>query len=265
MWRSGDDPLPVSRFRKLLNPFNTFVMKRILVAIGILCSVLGVKAQKEIINDPNVQVRKVASFHGIIVSHAVDLYLSQSDEEAVAVSARDPEDRNHIRTVVEDGMLKISFDEESHWWKHAGNKRLRAYISFRTLDKLKASGASDIYVNGTLRIDQLEMELSGASDFKGAVAIQSLSIHLSGASDVVISGKAGTVTISASGASDVKGYDLVTDVCNAQASGASDIRLTVNKELRARVSGASDVHYKGEAVVREIRTSGAGGVSKRGR
>jgi len=43
----------------------------------------------------------------IQVSHAINLYLTQSNEEAVAVSAKDTKYRERIRTEVKDGVLKI--------------------------------------------------------------------------------------------------------------------------------------------------------------
>jgi len=107
------------------------------------------------------------------------------------------------------------------------------------------------------------MVLSGASDFKGGVKVNSLKLDLSGASDVHISGTANTVDIESSGASDVKGYQLVTDMCNATASGASDINITVNKEISANASGASDIYFKGAALIRDIHTSGASSVSRK--
>ena len=61
----------------------------------------------------------------------------------------------------------------------------------------------------------------------------------------------------------IKGFDLAVDYCDAHASGASTINITVNKELSAHASGASDVHYKGNGLIREIKTSGASNVSKR--
>jgi hypothetical protein len=68
--------------------------------------------------------------------------------------------------------------------------------------------------------------------------------------------------VEASGASDFKGFDLETDICNAQASGASDIKITVNKVLSAQASGASDVRYKGDCTIKEIKSSGSSSVSK---
>jgi len=44
--------------------------------------------------------------------------------------------------------------------------------------------------------------------------------------------------------------------------GASDIRVTVKNELSADLSGASTVFYKGDAVVKDARTSGASAVKK---
>ncbi|MBK5269995.1 MAG: DUF2807 domain-containing protein, partial [Bacteroidia bacterium] len=54
----------------------------------------------------------------------------------------------------------------------------------------------------------------------------------------------------------------ITEYCDARASGASDIRITVNKELSAHVTGASDLHFKGDGLIRDIKTSGAGSVSR---
>jgi hypothetical protein len=141
---------------------------------------------------------------------------------------------------------------------------LKAYVSFKNLDRLQASGASDVFVDGAISGDRLDLHLSGASDFKGAVKLNSLSIDQTGASDVTIKGIVGSLSIAASGASDTKGFELVTEKCSVQASGASDISITVNKELDARVSGASSVNYRGDAVIKESHSSGASSISRNG-
>lgn len=236
-------------------------MKKLSVLLLLLLPV-AMMAQKQVIKDENAEPRTIGSFHAIRVSNAIDLFLSQSDEEALAVSAVKPEFRDRIKTVVEEGVLKISYHDDGKWWK--GNKKLRVYVSFKTLDKLTATGASDVVVNGTLKADKLTLGMSGASDFKGAIEASSLDVNLSGASDAVISGKVSELKVDANGASDFKGYDLQADNCSVDATGASSIKVTVNKELNARASGASGVHYKGEGVIRDIKTSGASNVSRRG-
>jgi Putative auto-transporter adhesin, head GIN domain len=223
-------------------------------------------AQKEIINDPNAEVRTLSgSFTSIKISGGIDLFLSQSETASIAVSASEPKFRDAIKAEVVNGVLKIYYDE-NNWnsMKNWKNKKLRAYVSFKNLEGLQASGACDVQVAGVITVPELLLNCSGASDFKGAVKVTDLKMELSGASDVKISGTATTVNISSSGASDVKGFDLAADFCTAKASGASDINITVNKELTASASGASDISYKGDAVIKESHSGGASSVSKKG-
>ncbi|HET6253145.1 MAG TPA: head GIN domain-containing protein [Puia sp.] len=222
--------------------------------------VLSVSAQETVIHDPNAELRPVKGFHGIRVSSAINLYLSQGQEEKVVVSAKDVKMRNRIITEVVDGILIIRL-EGKRW--HMGDNKLKAYVSYTTLNEITASGASDVYVDGVITGEKLDLNLSGASDFKGAVKVNQLSLDQSGASDSHITGQvSGMATIRLSGASDVKGYDLVVEECSAQASGASDIRITVNKQLDADATGASSIYFKGSGVLRESHSSGASNVGR---
>src|SRR4029077_3767490 len=120
--------------------------------------------------------------------NGIDLYLSQGNE-SVAVSAAEAEYRDQIKTVVEDGVLKIYLDKnrDHHFWDRL-NPKLKAYVSVSNLDNLHASGGSDVYVESGLKMPKLDINLSGGSDLKGKLSIQDLSIDQSGGSDVVISG-----------------------------------------------------------------------------
>lgn len=221
-------------------------------------------AQKTVISDPNAELRTVGAFHGIRVSDAVDVYLSQGEKETVAVSAADIRWRNRIRVEVENGILRIWVDRKGLTWS-TGDRKLKAYVAYTQLDQLNASGASDILVDGIITGESLSISLTGASDFKGAVKVGSLKIEQAGSSDTHITGSvSGTTVIESNGASDVKGYDLVTENCTVSASGASDVRITVNKELNVHASGASSIFYKGNAVIKDLHSSGASSVSKKG-
>lgn len=237
-------------------------MKNLFLSIAFLFTAFISNAQQTIVNDANAEVRQITgSFTAIKVSGGIDIYISQSDAEAVAVSATEQEYRNDIKTEVESGTLKVYYDGSKGWNK--GNKKLKVYISFKNLERLEASGASDVQVAGAISVPSLSLDMSGASDFKGAVNVTTLTMELSGASDAKISGNASNVTIESSGASDVKGYDLVTENCTAKATGASDINITVNKELNVHASGASDVYYKGSCVIKDLHSSGASTVAKK--
>ncbi|TAL49981.1 MAG: DUF2807 domain-containing protein [Chitinophagaceae bacterium] len=230
-------------------------MKRT-VSLFILTAFVSVVFAQKTVNDPNAEKRNVSSFHAIDVAGGIDLYLSQGNE-AVAVSASKTEYRNKIMTKVENGVLKIWYEWNSNIKIDLGNKKMKAYVSFKNLDRLEASGGSDVDVDGSIKVSKLGMHISGGSDFSGKVDVNDLDIEASGGSDVSISGTTNKLTIDASGGSDFKGYELSTNICNVEASGGSDVYITVNKELSANASGGSDVYYKGNGLIRDIKTSGS--------
>jgi hypothetical protein len=236
-------------------------MKKLLLAFALI---LGVSAYAQTtIHDANAQVRNVSGFKGVSVSSAIDLFISQGSTEAVAVSAKDEKIRDRIKTEVKDGVLHITFDGSG--WKNwnMGDQKMKAYVTIKDINRLEASGASDVKVSGTLKTDNLKLHLSGASDFDGSVEAQNLQVQGSGASDIKISGSADQAKIEMSGASDFKGYDFKINYCKAEVSGAGDIQITVNKELDAQASGASSIKYKGDAVVKRSDSSGASSIKKK--
>jgi hypothetical protein len=233
-------------------------MKKILLCCCLLSSLFGF-AQKTIY-DANAVLREGKGYEAIEVSDGIDLFINYG-EEAIAVSASETKYRDKIKTVIQNGVLKISYDEKGISWNTKRN--LKAYVSFKKLIALAASGGSDINVEGSIKENELAIEISGGCDFKGRVDVNKLTIDQSGGSDVNISGTASKVSISASGGSDFNGYGLITDFCDADASGGSDIEITANKEITAKASGASDISYKGTASLIESKSSGASNVSKR--
>src|SRR5262245_19493506 len=159
-------------------------MKKIVLSlISSFVLAVTVFAQKPI-SDRNVQVREAKDFHAINVSSAFDVYLTRdANEEKVAVSAADTKDLKYIKVGVNNGVLKKDFEQKGKLFK--GDKKLKAYISFKTLNKITASGACNVKVVGTLTADDLDLNFSGATDFRGNLKIaKTLSVDLNGASDI---------------------------------------------------------------------------------
>jgi len=181
----------------------------------------------------------------------------------VAISASEDKFKEQVKVEVKEGILYIRYENGLKW--NSGKMKLKAYISFKNIDQLVVSGASDVFLESDLNVDDLKVNLSGASDIKGdgKLNVKNLTVHLSGASDMKVGGQASKLNVDASGASDFKGFDFITDYCDAKATGASNIQITVSKELSAHASGASDVHYKGDAMIRDLKVSGASNVSKK--
>lgn len=239
-------------------------MKSFLFLLAAVSSFSVSMAQNKVINDANAVKRQAKDFHAIRVSSGIHLYLSQGNEEAVAVSASDAEYRDRIKTEVSNGVLKIYFDKEG-WnsWHDWSKRKLRAYVSCKVLDELKASAGAQVEVDGTIKSTELFFDFSSGSNFTGAIQVDRLKMDQSSGGQATVSGSATQCTVDISSGGEVKAYDLITDVCSADISSGGSLKITVNKELSASASSGGQVHYKGSGMIKDISTSSGGEVSKR--
>jgi len=219
--------------------------------------------EKNLVVDANAELRNVNSFSSIEVSDAIDLYISQGNTEAVAISGSTDDIKARIKTEVRSGTLHIFFDGKGLNWKRWGNNRMKAYVTYKTLENLEASGACNVKTTDPIKQNELKMEMSGASDFTGEIKVTRFHLSASGASNIKISGTAANASFDATGACTIKAYDLITDMCKIDASGASNIRITVNKELNASASGGSNILYKGTGLIRDISSKGGASISRK--
>ena len=120
-------------------------MKKIMAGLLLMSVVFVATAQKTVINDANAEKRNVPGFTGISVSSAIDIYLTQGNEDAIAVSASETRYRDRIKTEVKDGVLTIWYDNEGFHWS-TGHKKMKAYISFKNINKLIVDNNNNLWI-----------------------------------------------------------------------------------------------------------------------
>lgn len=275
-------------------------MQKIIVCLLFIIAGFNLNAQN-VVHDANAQVRNVGSFNKIRISSAINLYLSQGKEQAVAVSSEDADVTGKIKTEVSNGILKI-YVENGLWNKwNWGNKHLKAYVTFTDLEMLDASGACNVDLTDPITVGDFKLVLSGASNmkgdikggsinfdlngasnakintsgtsfivsqsgasnFKGAINAGKISFDINGASVADVDGSTTNLVVSASGASNFKGGDLQAVSCKIEATGASSANINVSKEIDATATGASSIHYNGGASLTNIDVSGGSTVKKK--
>lgn len=238
-------------------------MKKLLFSLLTLISLTAFAQESKTFNDPNAVSRKLnAGFTAISVSSGIDLYLTQGNEESIAVSANDPKFMERFKTEAVNGTLKIYYDHNGVNVRSYEKRRLKAYVSCKTLNKLSASAGSDVTVNGAINAGSFILDVSSGADFEGDIKVTDLTADVSSGASVKLSGQAGKMKVEASSGADVKGYDFTVDYCDAKASSGASVYVTINKELSAVASSGADIRYKGTALIRDLRTSGGGGVKK---
>jgi hypothetical protein len=241
-------------------------MKKIgLLGVSVLFSLL-LLAQKQI-NDPLAQVRNVSGYHAVKVSTGIKVYLTQGANEAVAVSASKAEYRDKIVTKVENGVLKIYYEEETlKFWKQFATKGRNpvAYVSVKDIDGLDISSGASVQGEGVITGDKLSLDASSGATFSGEVKFNTVDVDQSSGSVVKVSGSSSDLKVDGSSGSVFHGYDLTVSTCNAEVSSGAGVQVTMNKEMSARASSGGSVSYKGDGVIRNVKTSSGGNVSKRG-
>lgn len=238
-------------------------MKKLILSLVTLISVAAFAQEKTVISDANAVKRTLnESFTGINVTDGVDLYLTQGNEESVAVSAAEDKYMERFKTVVENGVLRIYFDNNGIKWALNEKRKLKAYVSFKALDKLHASGGASVQLQGGINVPALDLKFTSGAAFYGSVKAGELSVEQNSGSSIDISGSAAKISINVSSGAIFKSFDFAVDYCDAKASSGGGIRITINKELSAKANSGGGVKYKGEGVIKEINVNSGGSVKK---
>jgi len=238
-------------------------MKKLLfVFLSLSFSVWGVQAQKTY-NAANAEKRTIGSFHGIEVGTGIELRLSAGNVEEVAVSAETTEWRDKIVTEVENGILKIHYESKfGSINRMRESKNLKAFVSYKTLDKLHANTGANVKIDGLLKSNSLNLIANTGASVEGAVEIGAMTISQNTGSKVTLTGKAESLEIDGDTGSKFKGDELTTSTCNATVSTGAIVSIKAEKELQARAKTVGAVRYKGGAVIREVKANTGGTITK---
>ncbi|MCK9203433.1 MAG: DUF2807 domain-containing protein [Bacteroidales bacterium] len=202
------------------------------------------------------ETRSVQSFSGIDISGAFDVYLKQGAIEEVIIEA-DDNILPLITTEVINGTLRIYSKHPIHHFTV-----MKAYLTIKDLKDIDVSGAVDLETTGKITVPELKIDASGSSDSKMDISVQRLNLDCSGASKFKFSGTAVNVRLDLSGASDIFAYDLFVENYDVEISGAGDAKINVSKKIKADISGAGTIRYKGSPTEVDQSVSGAGSIKK---
>lgn len=179
------------------------------------------------------------SFNTIKTSQGLDVYVTQGNDESIAIEA-DENLHELIRTEVTNNELNIYLDKNIGY---ASSKKVM--VTFKDVSKITSTSGSDVMSTGTIKTDHLELNSSSGSDMELAVITSSLVCNASSGSDLKISGKTNKLIASATSGSDIKAGDLVAETSHASANSGADIVINTSRELIANANSGGDIKYYG--------------------
>ncbi|MBN9296612.1 MAG: DUF2807 domain-containing protein [Filimonas sp.] len=238
-------------------------MKKLFLFLLLSLSVAGSVSAQTTINDANAEVRSVGAFTGLSVATGIKVYVTQSSSEAVAISASTKEYRDKIVTEVVNGVLKIYYKSD---WKGNTNiknsMQLKAYVSVKTLNILRASSGSNLEVKDKLSVGDIDIDISSGANVRVALSAGNVKVRQGSGAVSKFSGNAKSLDIAVNSGANFDGEGFAVDVCDADASSGGRIDISVNKELSASASSGGDIRYSGSATIKKVSNSSGGSIKK---
>ena len=205
------------------------------------------------------QKRTVEPFTGIKVGGAFNVILNQTGKHKLVIEAAE-ELLDNITTEVKGDVLHIEMKWDWSWKDHDD---ITVYVDFKDLAFLNVSGAGNVKANSSLRVNDLDLRVSGAGDVDLEVIAEKMDVEVSGAGDLDLSGSTDSQEIRLSGAGNYDAQDLKSNYTYAKATGAGSIVVFATEEIEAHASGAGSIKYYGQPEKEKSIASGAGNISKK--
>ncbi|MBP9925681.1 MAG: DUF2807 domain-containing protein [Cyclobacteriaceae bacterium] len=203
------------------------------------------------------EVRSLGSFSGVKAGEAIDVYLKKGDKESVKVEATGV-NLSDVLTEVSGSYLKIHMRDG----RYKGSRNIKVYVTYVSLDRISASSAANIFSEGTIKTNTLDISVSSAASIEIVIEAGFTSVDASSAGDIVLEGKSKQLEIEVSSAGEIDAYGLECESVRAEASSAGSAKVSVSKDLMAHASSGGSIRYRGSPAKINTDSSSGGSVKK---
>lgn len=240
-------------------------MKKILLIAVLIGAMFSVSAYvvsiaapllgKSIKGSGNIVSKNIEApdFNAVDASRAVKVIIS-----AEASDIRIEADDNLIDLVVAKAKgktLEVTLDQKANNLQNA-NITVTVPANGGNIRSLKASSASKITSDVTLRADRFTIDASSAAKIKAAVEAASCSIDASSASKIELEGSTESLSADLSSASKLDAAKLTAVNAAVSASSASKAEIACSGQLTAEASSGSSIRYTGDCRTSLSKSSG---------
>lgn len=197
------------------------------------------------------EARQTTSFQALHISGDFEVIIKQGPQESVFIEA----DNNLLKLIsssVTNGILTIEPKEVIR-----PSQRIKVFVTVSQLSSIDGAGAVEFNTDGTLYLNDLKIDGSGATKLNLDLVCKTLTCDFSGSSEMTAKGKADQSTYNISGGGSIAAADFEVKDCTIDVSGAGEAKVFATSTLDVSISGAGEVLYKGNPKVTQD-ISGAG-------
>jgi len=189
------------------------------------------------------QSRVIDDFDSILLHDNINLILQKSNENLLKIEAGQnilPK----IEVKVENQKLTIKNASSCNWVRDQ-KIPVNVTVYFKNLTSIEHMGYGNITNIDTLKLNSLDILISGQGDVKLTVDIQNIDCNLNKLGDVELTGKCNDLGLISFTHGFFRGKGLQAKVISAYHSGQGDFELYAISSLDISVASIGDVYYRG--------------------
>lgn len=192
--------------------------------------------------NPATEKRKISDFTRIDISGSYRINLKQDSTLSLTITG-DDNLLKYVETNVSDDKLFIKSDKDM-----CPNNQMTITIGVHNLKEIVSQGGLELYTNGTLNVQDLKLDLSGATRAILDIDAANLTTVVNGNAEITLKGQATTNTVDFKGSERFNAFNFVVSDYDIESSGNTDCEINVLHSLDLHTSGVSVVKYKGAPV-----------------
>lgn len=183
----------------------------------------------------------VKPFDEIKVNGPIKLIMRQDSSFKVVIEA-DSSVIDKVTAEVSGHELNLKLDAK----QYCGKDSIIISAGIGDLKKLSGEGATRIFTSSTINVNELALNLSGATKVVMDLnAAKLITTQKDGASTIDLNGQAGVHEVKSNGSLTINAFGFITGVYDLDLEGTAKVKINALNDLNIKTSGAAEIYYKG--------------------
>ncbi len=195
------------------------------------------------------------TFTKVDVSRGIDVVLEQADVVKIEVEA-DENLLKHITTKVENGVLKVTSDENID-----NAEMMTVRVAMPTIEGIETTSGASLTSKNTLKGTHLTVKSSSGSEIQATIEFDEIRCESTSGSNIEVAGKALKLETASSSGSEISAESLLANEVYAQSTSGSSTQVHPLVKLSGKASSGSSIDYEGKPKTIDKEESSGGSVS----
>ncbi len=209
---------------------------------------IGIHSSKDLSLKPYDEIK---------VSGPIKLLLRQDSTYKLNIGA-DSSVIGMVKAEVSGHELTLKLDAE----KYCGKDSIIITAGIGDLKKLSAAEAVKVYTTSKINLNDITINLSGATLLKLDINAGKLTLNNDGAAAINLIGQAGAHVLKSKGTLNLDAFDFAAGIYDLDIEGAGKANINVLNDLKVRTTGATEIYYKGNPKNVDEKKSGVSKLQK---